>query len=336
MSSRHKWFDIRLFVHVRICGSFLATMLLASLPANRCSAQLCAQLSGVNFTENFNSLAASGSSSAMPSEFSFVEAGTGGTLTYTADSGASTTGNTYSYGSAGSSERALGELTSSTVQSTFGACFVNNTNHAFTSFLIGYTGEEWRFAATGTVDKLDFQYSTEAGATLTSGTYINVDALDFNSPDSGAVGMKDGNASANRVVFAPLAITPASPIQPEQTFYIRWVPTLVSGANTNDGLAIDDFSIGATLAPGLATDYNNNNVADAADYIIWRKKLNQAVTIPNDITPGTVTAQDYVEWLNRYGKTSAEFSAGVAVPEPAIWLLMTAAASVAMLRRRRA
>lgn len=294
--------------------------------AERCSAQLCGQLSGVNFSENFNTLATSGSNNQLPIGFEFAFNESPGNLTYSADNGSNSSGDTFSYGSTGSSDRALGELTSAGVQSTVGACFTNNTNHAFTSFVIGYTGEEWRLAAVGTVDRLDFQYSTEPGATLTSGTYIDVDALDFNSPDSGALGAKDGNAAANRTVFAPFAITPAVPIQPEATFYIRWRPVLVAGTNTNDGLAIDDFSIGATLAPSVAGDYNNNTRVDGSDYVVWRKHLNQAVTIPNDITPGTVTQQDYIEWRNRFGKTAFDFGSGSGspVPEPSTILLLAA------------
>lgn len=281
-----------------------------------CFAQLCAQLSGVNFSENFNTLSTTGSNnSAVPSEFAYNESP--GNLVYAADNGSSSAGDTYSYGLTGSSDRALGELTSSTVRSRVGACFVNNTNHPITSFLIGYTGEQWRLAVNGgTGDRLDFQYSTDA-TSLSTGTYIDVDTLDFTSPNSSTAGALNGNSAGNRHVFAPFAITPPSPIQPEKTFYIRWEPTLVAGTNTNDGLAIDDFSIGAALAPGTAGDYNNNGVVDAADYVVWRKRRNQATTIPNDITPGTVVDQDYIEWRNRFGNLNSQLAAGTAIPEPA-------------------
>jgi hypothetical protein len=298
---------------------FLAAVLLTSHVNNtHCLAQLCAQLSGVNYTQNFNTLAASGAGNQLPaaSEFAFNESP--GNLTYAADDGSSSTANTYSYGITGGSDRALGELTSGTVVSTIGACFVNNTNHAFTSFIIGYTGEEWRLGvADATVDRLDFQYSTEPGTTLTTGTYINVDDLDFTTPSNSGAGAKNGNSAANRTVLAPFAITPASPIQPESTFYLRWLATNIAGAN--DGLAIDDFSIGTTLAPSIAGDYNNNGLVDAADYVVWRDHLNTAVTIPNDITPGTVVAQDYLEWRDRFGKSVFDFGAGAgtAIPEPA-------------------
>jgi hypothetical protein len=291
-----------------------AVLLTCMANANHCTAQLCGPLSGVNFTENFNTLATTGSTTLSNSfEFAFNESP--GDLTYAADNGSNSAANTYSYGTTGSTDRAFGEITGSVV-STIGACFTNNTNHAITSLIIGYTGEEWRLGvADGTLDRLDFQISTDA-ISLTSGTYLNVDALDFTTPANSGAGAKDGNAAANRTVFAPVAITPAAPIQPEKTFYIRWLPSNISGAN--DGLAIDDFSIGTSLGPGVAGDYNNNGTVDAGDYTIWRKQLNQSVTIPNDITPGTVVAQDYTEWRNRFGKTTFEFGAGSGanIPEP--------------------
>jgi hypothetical protein len=201
---------------------------------------------------------------------------------------------------------------------------------------VNYTGEQWRLgAADGNIDRLDFQYSTNA-TSLTTGTWIDVNALDFAAPNNSGVGAKDGNAASNRTVFAPLAITPASVIQPEKTFFLRWVPTNISGED--DGLAIDDFTLGTALAAGLAGDYNNNGAVDGGDYAVWRKFLNQAVTIPNDITPGTVTNQDLLEWKQRFGKVNppsgAGAGAGVAVPEPTTLLPLAIFVAVCRFRRR--
>jgi hypothetical protein len=156
-----------------------------------------------------------------------------------------------------------------------------------------------------------------------------VTALDFTTPSNTSAGTKNGNLAANQAPIGPVAITPAAPIQPEATFYIHWLPDDISGAD--DGLAIDDLTIGMALAPGVAGDYNNNGVVDAADYVVWRKNLNQSVTIPNDITPGTVVQQDYNEWHDRFGKTaslSASAATAANVPEPAALpgLLLTSAA----------
>ena len=333
MSCPRRFVALRRFIQLAPAVTFFVAVPVAMLCIRNCSAQLCGQLSGVNFSQNFNTLATSGSNNTLPNGFEFAFNESPGNLTYAADNGSSPSGDTYSYGSTGSSDRALGELTSGTAQSTVGACFTNNTNHAITSLIIGYTGEEWRLGvADGTVDRLDFQFSTDA-VSLTSGTYIDVNALDFTTPVNSAAGAKDGNAAANRTVFAPLAITPAAPIQPEMTFYIRWLPSNISGAN--DGLAIDDFSIGTTLAPGVGGDYNNNGVVDVGDYVIWRKRLNQAVTIANDITPGTVVAQDYIEWRNRFGKTTFDFGAGAGanIPEPAATYLALTPVGIVLVYR---
>ncbi len=74
-------------------------------------------------------------------------------------------------------------------------------------------------------------------------------------------------------------------------------------------------------------DYNNNGVVDAADYAVWRKRLNQSVTLPNDTTPGTVTSADYTVWRNNFGKVafgsgSGSLIAGGEVPEPATAVLL--------------
>jgi hypothetical protein len=95
-----------------------------------------------------------------------------------------------------------------------------------------------------------------------------------------------------------------------------------------DAAALQDigWSVGpAPPAPGLNGDYNANGIVDAGDYAVWRKRLNQSVTLPNDTTPGTVTAADYTVWRSNFGKVAGTGSgalfAGGEVPEPATALL---------------
>jgi hypothetical protein len=225
--------------HLLICP---IALIATAARINECNAQLCSQLTGGIHTEDFNTLAASGTSNfSVPTGFAFSEAGSGSNLTYAASDGSNSTGNTYSFGTTASTERAFGEITSTVVQPTIGACFVNSTNQPISSLNIGYTGEEWRLgAADGLVDRLDFQISTDAASLLT-GTWTNINSLDFNTPNNVGAGAKDGNAAENRTVFAPVTIIPPTTIQPNDTFFIRWVPLNLSGAN--DGLAIDDFMI---------------------------------------------------------------------------------------------
>jgi hypothetical protein len=71
-------------------------------------------------------------------------------------------------------------------------------------------------------------------------------------------------------------------------------------------------------ALGVAGDYNNNGTVDAADYVAWRKNLNKAGPLLNDITPG-VTAADFNVWRTNFGNTLPAGSGAVSaseVPEP--------------------
>jgi hypothetical protein len=161
------------FVVRFIPGAFADTATPVSIPAFE-----------VAVTENFNTLASSGTSSVTPTGFGFVEAGTNANTTYTAGTGNSNAGDTYSFGAASNTERAFGGLQSGTLIPTIGASLTNNTGGTITSLDVSYTGEQWRLGATARVDRLDFQISTDA-TSLTIGTYNNVDALDFTAPNTG-------------------------------------------------------------------------------------------------------------------------------------------------------
>jgi hypothetical protein len=99
------------------------------------------------------------------------------------------------------------------------------------------------------------------------------------------------------------------------------------------GEAIDaDFlvdnirTIGATaMVPG---DYDRNGAVDAADYVVWRKMLNQTVTPgsgadgtgPAGEPDGVVNTLDYDFWRSQFGNTTAPPGSGAgafAAPEPA-------------------
>jgi hypothetical protein len=101
------------------------------------------------------------------------------------------------------------------------------------------------------------------------------------------------------------------------------------------GEAIDaDFIIDNIRAIGATTpvpgDYNRNGTVDAADYVVWRKMLNQMVTPgsgadgtgPAGEPDGVVTTLDYDFWRSQFGGLSLAPGSGmgmVAVPEPGAW-----------------
>jgi hypothetical protein len=203
------------------------------------------------YSQNFDSLASSGTSSTLPSGWFFSESGTNANTTYTAGTGSSTTGDTYSFGAAASTERALGGLQSGSLIPTIGAGFVNSTTGTIGQLSISYNCEQWRLGTAGRADRLDFQYSTDA-ISLTSGTWTDFNPLDCTGPiTTGTVGALDGNAAANRItVTAVLSNTGVFSVPNGSTFWIRWTDFNASGAD--DGLSIDNFSM-SLLTPTAVT-----------------------------------------------------------------------------------
>ena len=194
-------------------------------------------------TENFDTLsntAGSTTNTALPTGWYITEGGGGArdNEQYAVDTGGSTTGDIYSYGAAGSTERALGQLRSGTLIPLFGAKFTNNTGATITSLAVAYNGEEWRLGTAGRTDQMNFEYSTNA-TDLSTGTWTNVAALNFVTPDTATTGAKNGNAAGDRTALST-TISGLS-IANGASFFIRWNDTDASGAD--DGLAIDDFSI---------------------------------------------------------------------------------------------
>ena len=136
------------------------------------------------YSQDFNGLANAGlaNSLTLPG-WLMTETGGGArdNELYAADNGGSTTGDTYSYGTTSSTDRALGSLQSGTLISTFGSIYANNTGTTITKLRLKYIGEQWRLGATGRTDRLDFQYSTDA-TNLVTGTWTDVDQLGFYWP----------------------------------------------------------------------------------------------------------------------------------------------------------
>jgi hypothetical protein len=206
---------------------------------------------GSAYTQNFNALgnvAGSTTNVTLPTGWAITETGGGARddEQYAVDAGGSNTGDTYSYGTAGSTDRALGGLRSGTLMPLFGAEFSNNTGAIITLLDIAFSGEQWRLGTANRTDRLAFQYSTNA-TSLTTGTYVDFTALDFATPNTTSIGARNGNATGN---FTAISATIAGlDIAANSRFWIRWSDIDASGAD--DGLAIDDFSLTArgAIAP---------------------------------------------------------------------------------------
>ncbi len=254
----------------------ILALVLMALPMGSAGAAGSVSLTtlGSAYVEDFNTLASSGTSSTVPNGWDFAESGTNANALYTAGTGSSNTGDTYSFGASDDTERAFGGLLSGSLNPTIGASFTNNTGSTITQLEISYTGEQWRLGTSGRTDRLDFQYSLDA-TSLTTGSWANVDNLDFNGPIStGTVGLLDGNSAANRSSIS--ATIPDLNIADGATFWIRWTDFNASGSD--DGLAVDDFS----LTPNGSGEEGQTNII-----------ITEIMYDPN-------SAEDNWEWIEIY------------------------------------
>jgi uncharacterized protein YkwD len=94
----------------------------------------------------------------------------------------------------------------------------------------------------------------------------------------------------------------------------------------------------AQMIAMLLGDYNENGIVDAADYVVWRKKLGSGTALPNDDTPG-VGNDDYARWRARFGNTNIPPGSGagasIAIPEPSTLAMLIAAMGIVTSFKRR-
>jgi uncharacterized protein len=204
----------------------------------------CVSLStlGSAYTQNFDTLANAGTDNILGiTGWSMLEFGTNANTAYATGTGSGTAGDTYSYGAAASTERALGGLSSGSLVPVFGTCYTNDTGAAITNPAIAYSGEQWRLGTVPRTDLINFEYSTNA-TDLATGMWTGAPSLNFITPNTATIGAKDGNASGNRTAISS-SIASLS-IAPGGTFWVRWTDTDATG--TDDGLTVDDFSLTAS------------------------------------------------------------------------------------------
>jgi len=296
----------------------ISLLLLAASFSALLQAQISITPSTLTYTQNFDNLdtavynaSTNPGSTNLPAGWSIFEYGTSPTRVnngYVGEYGSSNTGDTYSFGSVGSTERALGSIASGSVISHYGAKFINNTGSTITGFTIKYRGEQWRLGQVGrtptTLDSLRFLYSTTAtGISDTNSTYNEDFNLLLTSPNyTGTVaGAIDGNAPGN---FVNKNGTVSVFVANGGSLVIKWVDKNVLGSD--DGLALDSISITFSTvlnnhpaliatsplnnATGVSTSSNlvmtfNRNVAKGTSGNIYVKneltQTSQAIPVTN-------------------------------------------------------
>lgn len=210
----------------------------------RSHAQIVINSASLLYQQDFNSLdTTSANSSNLPLGWEIFESGSGAAANneYKGNAGTSSTGDVYSYGSPGSTDRALGSISTSGNKAFYGATFRNNTGVEITSIAIHYRGEQWR-RGSSISDTLIFRYSNTAYSiadTLSSKWTVHYNlSLTTIFPGTPTSTALNGNAAGNHI---DITDTLHVNIPPGDSILIEWVDKDATGSD--EGLAVDDLSL---------------------------------------------------------------------------------------------
>ena len=250
------------------------------------------------YLEDFNSLPSSGTTSwTDDSTLSgwYAQRSATNTTTIISSDGRSSTGGLYSFGTTGSTDRALGSVGSAGTGSlAWGVAFRNDTGGLLSFTSLSYTGEQWRSGGTtSAAQTVSMSYQIGSAASdLTPGNnaaWNLLPSLDFTSPVNNATsGLLDGNDPANRVAVTSgldLLLAPGAWI----TF--RWNDLNHDG--NDHGLAIDDFRLDWSVQPpGDKPELTSADTASAALGQALQLQLaatgNPAFFEAEDLPPGLI------------------------------------------------
>jgi hypothetical protein len=236
-------------MHARL-SSFLMMAFLASLASPAAAA--------VNFpgsySQDFDTLASTGT--IAPWADNTTIAGWYSTrLIYRIGAGTDNTGDLYSFGNAGSGERALGSIASNaTSEIQYAVELLNTSGATITEIVVSYTGEQWRQGGSAGTQPppslpqfLIFEYGSASPATWPTASFTGVPALNFTSPIFGPTSPSalDGNAAPNRTGLS--ATISGLSWLPGQTLWLRWRDP--NDDNNDHGLAIDNLQVTAVPEP---------------------------------------------------------------------------------------
>ena len=264
----------------------LLLVVLASLAA---SAIAQVPYSTGTYTQSFDSLITSGSTPwidnlTVPGFYSYMIKKAAPFPWLMADTGKNgSTATIYSYGATLQPERALGMMPGSTPGDVeMGVRITNNSGHTLTSFTASYDGEEWRACCTSP-QMLQVDYYLGSPATLDSGTWNDLSAMDFSGPIVSATGnySLDGNAAANSIRNISRTVSPI--VWPAGSdLWIRWKNASLPGANAS--LAIDNFRFSASNAGWV--------------FSLWPMPSPLPTPIPNELNHA-IYPMPRTDWLSR-------------------------------------
>lgn len=218
------------------------------------------------YSQNFDSLPSTGTAvswtndSTLPGWSLFIQSGAAAPSILVAD-GSGNTGSFNSFGTTGSTDRALGGTgsggayfgspASAAVAGWWAVDIANNTGSTLDSFTLKFDGEQWRNGGNTTAQTTVLQYGFGATFGAVSNWILPGGSFDFTGPIATATqGGLDGNAAANRTAnlggtISNLTWTNGSHL------WVRWVEN--NDVGNDHGMGIDNFSFSAHSVPEPTT-----------------------------------------------------------------------------------
>lgn len=225
---------------------------------------------GSTYNQTFDTLASSGTDlawandSTLPGWSLFRQPSPGTAITtYSAGTGSSSAGTFNSFGSTGSTERALGGTGAGTtyfgspatgaVAGWIASSFTNKSGAALDGFNTTWDGEQWRNANTS-AHTMVFEYGFGSSFTAVAAWNAPGAAFDFTSPVIGST------AGAVAGLFSGLGGTISGLSWADnETLWLRWVE--INDTGNDHGLAIDNFTFTATGPSSAAVPEGGMTVA---------------------------------------------------------------------------
>lgn len=190
-----------------------------------------------------------------------AEGGFNGNQRMRIGAGTANTGGFMSFGTSGSTDRALGDVGSNTLAGPnaptnsiwFGLRLQNTTGQTLDSYTLTYNGEQWRDggSATPNAQTMNFMWSTTASAISDpNSSFTTESALGFTSlvfAHTGTGAAVDGNSTAtgggrlNGITGTVSGLNWANGTD----LWLRWED--INNAGNDHGLAIDDLTFTATV-----------------------------------------------------------------------------------------
>lgn len=239
----------------------IAALLALSAAGLAHAAPVSIDAAGANtYSQSFDSLTSGTASSAWANDstlagWSLFRANGGAIGTYAGTDGNTTSGSFYSFGTTGSSDRALGGLASGgayfgspasgAVAGYIALALKNTGSTGINSFTLSFDGEQWRNGGNTTKQTATLQYGFGNNFSDVSSWTAAGSAFNFTSPiATSTAAVLNGNAAANRV--ANLGGTVTTSWAAGDTLWLRWIEN--NDVGNDHGLAIDNLSFSVPAA----------------------------------------------------------------------------------------